>query len=262
MKKWMGIRWLHFISVLGLLLLMTQSAWAKGESDWVVRITPTNNAAQIDPESVITLSFSQQIKLASNKEITEKALVSAIQLTDTKKKKISFTAKWNKTNRSVTVDPVGNLEAGQTYKVTLLEKKLKDTKGQLNPEVNSTFSTKKPVDQIPPKAVILPGDGAKQVKLQEKITLQFAEDVFLKDGTILSSKTAAGLIQVKDAKGTVIPHTVTWNKSKRTITVKPKGASWLPHTSYQINLIGGQLKDAEGNMNPSQSSRFSTGATK
>ncbi|WP_312114379.1 Ig-like domain-containing protein [Brevibacillus reuszeri] len=262
MKKWMGIRWLHFLSVMGLLLLLTQSAWAKVESDWGVRITPTSKADQIDPEAVITLSFSQQIKLASNKDITEKALAAAIQLTDTKKKKVAFTAKWNKTNRSVTVDPVGNLEAGQSYKVTLLEKKLKDAKGQLNPEVSSTFSTKKQVDQIPPKAVILPGDGAKQVKLQEKITLQFAEDVFLKDGTILSSKTAVGLVQVKDGKGSVIPHTVTWNKSKRTITVKPKGASWLPHTSYQISLSGGQLKDAEGNLNPSQTSRFSTGATK
>ncbi|MGG1659161.1 Ig-like domain-containing protein [Brevibacillus sp. NRS-1366] len=258
--KRMGNRWLHFICVLGLLLLMTQSAWAKGESDWGVKVTPTDKTAQIDPEAVITLSFSQQIKLANSKEMTDKTLLSVVQLTDAKKKRVPFTAKWNKTNRTITVDPVGNMEAGQSYKVTLLEKKLKDAKGQLNPEVSSTFATKNPVDNIAPKAVILPGDGAKQVKLQDKVTLQFAEEVFLTDGNILSSKTVATLVRITDAKGSQVSHTVTWNKSKRTVTIKPKGGAWLPHTSYQVSVIAGQLKDAAGNVNPSQSSRFATGA--
>lgn len=258
--KRMGNRWLHVICVFALFLLLTQSAWAKGEDSWGVKVAPTDKSAQVDPEAVITLSFSQQIKLANSKELTDKSLLSVVQLTDAKKKRVPFTAKWNKTKRIITVDPVGNLEAGQSYKVTLLEKKLKDAKGQSNPEVSSTFSTKKPVDNIAPKAVILPGDGAKQAKLQDKVTLQFAEDVVLTDGNILSSKTAAVLVRITDAKGSLVPHTVTWNKSKRTITVKPKGGAWLPHTSYQVNVISGKLKDAAGNMNPSQSSRFATGA--
>lgn len=258
--KRMGNRWLHVICVFVLFLLMAQSAWAKAGDSWGVKVAPTERSAGIDPEAVITFTFSQQIKLASSKDITDKSLLSVVQLTDAKKKRVPFTAKWNKTKRIITVDPVGNLEAGQSYNVTLVEKKLKDAKGQFNPEVTSTFSTKKPVDNIAPKAVILPGDGAKQAKLQDKVTLQFAEDVVLTDGNILSSKTAAALVRVTDAKGLPVAHTVTWNKSKRTITVKPKGGAWLPHTSYQVSVMSGKLKDAAGNVNPAQSSRFATGA--
>jgi hypothetical protein len=250
-------RWIQLLSIVGL-LLMVQPAQADSQDDWRIKVTPAENAKEVAPDTVITLTFSDNIRLKNNKEMTDKSLLSVVQLSDSKKKKVPFIAKWNKTNRTITVDPVGNLQAGQSYKMTLQEKKLKDGRGRLNPQVSVTFFTKTPVDNIAPQAIILPGHGAKQVKLQEKVTLQFAEEVMLVDGAILSSKTAGPLVRITDDKGAAVPHTITWNKSKRTLTVKPKG-KWQPYTSYQIILVSGLLKDGAGNVNLAQASRFTTG---
>ncbi|MCG5251390.1 Ig-like domain-containing protein [Brevibacillus agri] len=251
--------WMQWIAVLGMLLAFSQAAWAKDASNWKISVSPTDKATEVAADAVITLTFSGTVRLANSRDITDKSLLSIVQLVDEKKKKVPFTAKWNKTARSIVIDPVGNLEAGKAYRVTLLAKKLKDARGELNPELSAAFTTKKPVDNIAPQAIILPGHGAKQVKLEEKVTLQFAEEVTLASGGALSSKTAAGLVRLTDEKGQAVPHTVTWNKSKRMLSIKPKG-KWQPHTSYQVSLAGGLLQDQAGNVNKSQWSSFTSGA--
>ncbi|NRR22856.1 Ig-like domain-containing protein [Brevibacillus sp. MS2.2] len=258
MKK-MSVRWLQWVVVLALFLLPSQGAWAKSANEWGVRISPANKSAEIDPDQIITLTFSGPVSLKSGQELSDKSGLSIISLTDAKKKKVRFTAKWNQTDRSMTIDPVGNLEAGASYRVSLLAKKLKDRRGNLNPELTSTFQTKKPVDNIAPQAVILPGHGAKNVKLQDKVTLQFAEEIALVGGGVLSSKTAGPLVRVTDEKGAIVPHTITWNKSKRMLSVKPKG-KWQPHTRYQVSLIAGLVKDIAGNVNQVQWITFQTGS--
>ncbi|WP_064202758.1 Ig-like domain-containing protein [Brevibacillus brevis] len=258
MKK-MSVRWLQWVVVLALFLLPSQGVWAKSANEWGVRISPADKSAEIDPNQIITLTFSGPVSLKNGQELSDKSGLSIISLTDAKKKKVRFTAKWNKTDRSMTIDPEGNLEAGASYRVSLLAKKVKDQRGNLNPELASTFQTKKPVDNIAPQAVILPGHGAKNVKLQDKVTLQFAEEITLVDGGALSSKTAGPLVRVTDEKGTVVPQTITWNKSKRMLSVKPKG-KWQPHTRYQVSLIAGLVKDTAGNLNQAQWITFQTGS--
>lgn len=258
MKK-MDVRWFQWVLVLAMLLLGSQPAWAKSATDWGVRISPADKSTEIDPDQVITMRFAQAVTLKNSKELTDKSFLSLISFTDAKKKKVPFTAKWNKSNATVTIDPIGNLEAGVTYRVSLLPTKVKDRRGTLNPEIVSTFTTKKPVDNISPQAVILPGHGAKNVKLQEKVTLQFAEQISLVKGGILVSKNAGALVRVTDGKGALVPHTVTWNKSKRMLTVKPKG-KWNPHTRYQVSLLPGLVKDEAGNVNQGQSVSLLTGA--
>ncbi|MFS0558716.1 Ig-like domain-containing protein [Brevibacillus sp. 179-C9.3 HS] len=258
MKK-MGVRWLQWVLVLALFLVSSQAAWARSANDWGVKISPADKSAEIDPDQIITLTFSGPVTLKNGQELSDKSGLSMISLTDAKKKKVPFTAKWNKTNGSMTIDPVGNLEAGASYRVSLLAKKVKDQRGILNPELTSTFHTKKPVDNISPQAVILPGHGAKNVKLQDKVTLQFSEEIALVDGGILSSKTAAPLVRVTDEKGASVPHTITWNKSKRMLSVKAKG-KWQPHTRYQVSFIAGLVKDTAGNHNQAQWITFQTGS--
>lgn len=253
------IRWVKLLCMATLVSMSSQPALAKSEGNWEIAVTPADKVNEVAADIVITVTFSDQVVQKNKKELTDSALSSMVKLTDGKKKKVPFTAKWNKIKRTITVDPVGNLEPGNSYTFTLQEKKLTDGRGRINPEVKSTFSTKKTADNIEPRAIIMPGHGAKQVKLQDKVTLQFAEQVVLADGGILSSKTAGPLVRITDDKGVPVAHTVTWNKSKRTITVKPKG-KWQPHTTYQINLLSGLLKDEAGNGNQAQWSSFTTGA--
>lgn len=252
-------RWIRMLGAVTLVSMIAQPVLAKSEENWGITVTPANKGSEVAPDAVITVTFADPVVQKNKKELTDSALSSIVQLTDDKRKRIPFTAKWNKSNRTITIDPVGNLESGRSYTFTLPEKKLADGRGRVNPEVKSTFSTKKAVDLIPPRAVILPGHGAKQVKLQEKVTLQFAELVVLTDGNTLSTKTAGPLVRVTDDKGVPATHTITWNKSNRTLSVKPKG-KWQPYTTYHIHLAAGLLKDEAGNANQAQWSSFTTGA--
>lgn len=242
-----------------MMMLVAQPAMGADGSSWGMKMAPTDRAAEVSVESLITITFAQPVRLTNNKELTNQSWLSIISLTDSKKKRVPYTVNWSKSLRMVTIDPVGNLEAGQSFQVVIPAKKIKNDRGQVNPEASITFSTKKGVDTIAPRATILPGHGAKQVKLQEKVTMQFAEDVFLIDGSILASKTAGALVRLTDDTGASVAHTITWNKSKRMLTVKPRG-KWQPYKSYQIELVPGLLRDAAGNLNPVQRSSFTTGA--
>ncbi|MFD2368924.1 Ig-like domain-containing protein [Brevibacillus sp. GCM10020057] len=254
-----AMRWLYVFGMLLLLAGAAQPALAADKPGWGIVITPADQSVDVAPATQVILTFSGPVRLTNNKEPTKQTWTSLIQLTDGKKRKVPFSAEWDKAKRVLTIDPVGNLEAGQSFTVKLPEKKLKNDRGQVNPEVSVAFSTKKPVDTIAPRAAILPGHGAKQVKLQEKVTLQFAEEVRLASGDVLSSKTAGPLVRVTDDAGANVAHTVTWNKSKRMLTVKPKG-KWQPYRTYQVELLPGLLQDTAGNGNPSQRSSFTTGA--
>jgi len=242
-----------------LLLGLAQPAMAADKSEWGITLTPADKSVELSPDTLIVFTFSQPIRMTNNKELTKQSWTSLIQLTDGKKKKVPFAVNWNQAKRVVTIDPAGNLEAGQSFRVTLPAKKLKNNRGQANPQVSITFSTRKPVDTIAPRATILPGHGAKQVKLQEKVTLQFAEEVRLASGEVLSSKTAGPLVRLTDETGASVAHTITWNKSKRMLTVKPRG-KWQPFRTYQVELLSGLLQDTAGNQNPTQRSSFATGA--
>ncbi|QQE74444.1 Ig-like domain-containing protein [Brevibacillus composti] len=249
--------------VLGMVMLMlaafafVPAADASQGTGWTAVIKPANHAQDVDPDALVTLVFPDKVKAKTGKDLTNSSIPSLVKLVNSKKRNIPYTAKWDSGKKIITIDPVGDLEAGERFTVTLVENKLKDGQGRLNRGVSSTFTTKKAVDKIAPVATILPGHGAKSVKLDEKVTIQFAEPVMLADGTALSSKLARQLVEVTDKYGKPVAHSVTWNKSKRTLTIKPKG-KWQPHSSYQIDVRPHLLKDEAGNRNPGQRTQFTT----
>jgi Bacterial Ig-like domain len=258
LRKWMQIVCMAAM-VLGLGLSSVQPVHAKSAGGWKVSISPAHGAKEVATDAWIIMKFSEQILLKNKKALTDKAISSLVQLKNEKNRHVKFTAKWNKYDRTITIDPVGNLEEGQQYTVTLLEKKLINDRAQQNPQVSQTFTTEKSIDRIAPQVIILPGHGAKKVKLQEKLTFQFVEDVVLIHGEALNSKNVSSLVQIRDNKGKEVAYTITWNKSKRMLTVKPKGGKWQPHSTYQVTLVAGKIKDLAENRNLGQTSSFSTG---
>jgi hypothetical protein len=225
---------------------------------FAVTFFPADQAVGVPQDTLITLTFNKPMWLNKKKEITAKSVETFVKLTDDRNRRVSFSAKWDSQSRTVTLDPSGNLQGGSSFTVSLAGNKLTDGQGNKNPQLASTFTTRTPIDAIPPNAAILPAHGAKGVALDGKITVQFAEEVVLTDGSSLSSKTAGELIQVLDQKGSPVARTVTWNKSKRTLTVKPKG-KWEKFTTYHVFVPAGGVKDTAGNPNPAQLSSFTTG---
>jgi len=255
-------RWAAWTMALCLLMGSGSGVSAKEQNSGAppkVTFFPADQATGVEENSLLTVQFSKRMRLRSKKEITAKSVETFVRLADEANRNVPFTAVWDSSRNLVTLDPQGNLKGNTRYTITLLVKKLIDDQGNLNTQMTSSFTTRMPVDVIAPQAVILPAHGAKQVRLQTKVTLQFAEEVTFPDGSPLNSKAAGSLVQITDEKGMVMSTYCTWNKSKRTLTVKPRG-KWQPNTTYRAVLPPGRVKDTAGNVNLAQSVQFLTGS--
>lgn len=228
------------------------------EPPFTVRFSPTHQAKDVPVDSLLSLELNKQVFLGNKKKITNTSIQSVVKLTNEKNKRVSFTGKWDEQNRIITIDPAGNLESGATYTISLLENKLIDRQGAKNQPISSQFTTRAHIDAIPPTVTVTPAHGADGVKLDTKITLQFAENVQFLDGAQLSSQTVKNLVQLRDLQGVAVAYTATWNKSNRTITLKAKG-KWQKYTTYTVHLPANQLKDLAGNANQAVSVTFATG---
>ncbi|MFY0544013.1 Ig-like domain-containing protein [Brevibacillus sp. H7] len=222
-----------------------------------VTFSPADQLVDVPQGSLITLTFNKPMRLHNQKEITAKSVENFIKLTNEKNRRTAYSAAWDALRNTITLDPHGNLEGGTRYTVTLLEKKLVDQQRNKNQQFSSSFTTQKPVDLIAPQATITPAHGARQVSLDTKITLQFAEEVVLPDGSPLSSKMVENLVQITDEKGASVATYSTWNKNKRTLTVKPRG-KWQAYTTYRVFFSANQVKDMSGNYNQPQMASFTT----
>ncbi len=220
----------------------------KAEAPYQVAFTPAKGAANIATDSAIKLVLNKQVKLAGGKPITKDAVERICKLTDNQQKKVTFAGNWDESTRTITIRPDGNLQNAMTYTVTLLENKVIDKQGNKNPAISSTFTTVAFKDDIPPTVTVTPAHGAQKVALTSNVTLQFAEDVVAKDGSVLSSNTVADLVKWYDSKGNPVSCTATWNKSKRTITLRVKG-KLLKNTTYFVDLPANAVKDLAGNGN-------------
>lgn len=222
-----------------------------------ITVDPKHKDKDVPLETNITLTFNKEMFLTSKKKITESSIPTFIKLTDSKKKKVPFSGKWDEKNWTITLDPTGNLEPGSEHTITLLKDKLQDSQGAQNPEKTYTFTTVSPADTIAPSITSTPAHGAKDVSLTDSVVLQFAEDVVLANGDSLSNKTVAELVSFEDRQGKKVSYYATWNKSKRTITLRIKG-KLSSYTAYAVKLSAGSVKDLAGNKNKSFSVSFST----
>jgi hypothetical protein len=223
-----------------------------------VYIQPEDQTANVPVDSQIRIMFNKRVKRANKAEITNDAIGKIVKINDSKGKRIDFSGSWDTDRKTITLDPAGNLNSGTAYTVTLLENKIMDSQGVKNPQVTSRFTTKQAEDTIPPSVTTYPAHGSVNVPLVPKITLQFAEDVQFLDGTPLSSKTVNGIVLFHNDKGEYVDYSATWNKSKRTMTIKAKG-SLQNYTTYTLILPANVVKDRSGNSNKQLTVTFTTG---
>lgn len=223
-----------------------------------VSVFPKPNDNHVPIETNITITFNKDMVVANKKKkITDESIPTFMKLTDSKKKKIIFNGKWDEKSRTVILDPTGNLEPGNEHTVTLIKEKIQDNQGARNSEISFSFTTSVPTDSIAPSITSSPAHGSKDVPLTGLVILQFAEDVVLSTGESLSNKTVADLVTFEDRQGNKVNHYVTWNKSKRTITLRVKG-KLSSFTGYVVKVPAGSVKDTAGNANKSFSVSFTT----
>jgi hypothetical protein len=108
--------------------------------------------------------------------------------------------------------------------------------------VDVLLTTTPPVDTTPPTVSgISPAAGSTNVTTTAAATVTFSE-------TLDASTVNANTVFLRNAAGTVIPTTLTYNAASRTVTLTPSGAL-ANSTSYTIVVKGGAagIKDAAGN---------------
>jgi hypothetical protein len=108
--------------------------------------------------------------------------------------------------------------------------------------VDVLLTTTPPVDTTPPTVSgISPAAGSTNVTTTAAATVTFSE-------TLDASTVNANTVFLRNAAGTVIPSTLTYNAASRTVTLTPSGAL-ANSTSYTIVVKGGAagIKDAAGN---------------
>jgi len=224
-----------------------------------VTVKPRHQSHDVPVDSLLTLSFNKPVWRANKTEIRDKDLASMVKLSDSKGKRVPFAGQWDQANRRMVLDPLGNLAGGETYTITLPAGKVIDRQGTKNEEVTSTFTTRKPVDRIPPTITSTPAHGATNVSVKANLVLHFAEEVVLQDGTPLSSAVVKGMVQLYDPLGKSVDYSASYNKSKRTLTVNARG-DMQRNTTYTLVFPARQVKDWSGNENRAFHVVFSTGS--
>lgn len=224
----------------------------------MAKILPAHGAQNVPVDTSIRIIFNKPVTRANHQQLSNGAVDKIVKLVDEKGKRVPFHGKWEEKQRTAIVDPEGNLADGVTYTVTLLENKVMDRQGIKNSAVLHQFTTRKQQDTIAPAASFQPGHGATKVPTDVKLTLVFAEEITHLDGTPLASKTVGQMVQLYNEQGKEIACRVTWNKSKRTLSITPKG-KLQPNTTYTLNLPAGSVKDLSGNANKAGKSVFTTG---
>lgn len=224
-----------------------------------VQFTPAHQSVEVSPKGPFVITLNKYMRLADKEEITNATVGNLVKLTDQQGNSVPISAVWNLETRQITVDPIGNLKGGDTFTLVLMEKKLLDEKGEKNSRFFSTFTTMRPVDVIPPTANLTPGHGAKEVKLSDPITVEFAEPVRRRNGTEITREAIGEMLQVYDDENRPIPVHGVWSKEKRRLTVTVKGGKWNPYTMYTVVISADAVVDGEGNRNLRMESVFSTG---
>ncbi|HET7397585.1 MAG TPA: Ig-like domain-containing protein [Intrasporangium sp.] len=207
--------------------------------------TPASGATGVSTASTATATFSESVTGVSGTTFTLRNAAGTA---------IGGTVTYDATTRVATLTPSAALANSTTYTATLTggSTAIRDLAG--NPLATSSwsFTTAAAADTTPPTITTrTPASGATAVSLTGNITATFSENVTGVSGTTFTLRNAAG---------TLIGATVTYNSTTRVATLDPT-ASLVADTRYTATLTGGTtaIRDGAGNPLATSSWTFTTG---
>ncbi len=208
-----------------------------------VKSSPEDNAVDVPLDSYVMVDFS--LPLAGSKVDD-----STITINDGAKN-IDGKTVYIEKERQILFVPGKNLEHGKVYRVTVNSMNIESLEGFKLAENHSwTFSTKKPLDEVPPEVIATsPIDGAYEVSEQARISASFSEDVepttFNKYTVILSDGSQD------------VPGKITYDKRTQKVAFIP--LEKLRQGQKYNMLISNGVKDLAGNpMNAPKEWTFTT----
>ena len=201
--------------------------------------TPASAATGVSQTGNLTATFSEAVNGVSGTTFTLKNAAGTA---------VAGTVTYNATTRVASLDPTATLVADTKYTATLTggSTAIRDSANLGLATTSWTFTT-----GPAPTATRTPATNATGVSQTGNITATFSEAVSGVSGTTFTLKNAAG---------TAVAGTVTYNATTRVATLDPT-ATLVADTKYTATLTGSAtaIRDAGGNPFASTSWTFTTG---
>jgi methionine-rich copper-binding protein CopC len=223
-------------------------AWTIGQPDTVAPTVsghvPATNATNVATTTTLTATFSEAVTGVNDGTVSLKTAAGAA---------VPITVSYDAGTRVVSLNPTATLANSTTYTATLTggATAIRDAAGNALPNTSWSFTTAPAPDTAAPTVSgRTPASGATNVAATGNVTATFSEAVTGVDGASFTLKNAAG---------TAVPATVSYNATTRVATLDP-AASLLAGTSYTAALTGGatNIHDTAGNPLANTSWSFTT----
>ncbi|MCL2031356.1 MAG: S-layer homology domain-containing protein [Oscillospiraceae bacterium] len=226
---------------------------APEEGGGYVRFSPANGATGVSRSTNITLTFHTEMELRGGGDIRPSDIDKAISLhrDSANGAKVDFDGSINNRGTVITLDPDGDLRAGERYYVVLERNAFEDAHGEANPAQTIYFNTGGGSGDS--RVTFDPKNGDTGVSTTVHPRIQFTTAIELVSGQTMTDSRLQGGITFKrnNSSGTNVPFTASINSNNR-VTIVPDSA--LTNGQYYLEVQGNYFQTASGKDRIAQSS--------
>ncbi|MBO4991093.1 MAG: S-layer homology domain-containing protein [Firmicutes bacterium] len=209
-----------------------------------ITANPKNGASDVATSTKITLTFSEAIKAYDGSTIGSSDVDDLLELrkNSASGSEIDFDGTINSAKTQITIIPDQDLDADTKYYITMAQKRIKTADGETNETFTSYFTTAAEDDEDG-DIVFYPKDGAKDVDVDETLTITFPEKVINYDGSTVSSSDLDDIVILRqtNSKGDSVDFDATINSAKTKITITPED-DLEGDTKYYLAIASKSLK--------------------
>lgn len=208
---------------------------------------PKNGATNVAVDEKIKLTFSQPIKAYDGSAISSSDVDELLELRKGSSSgiEVSFDASINSAKTIITITPQSKLSEDTRYYITMAKNRVKNADGKANEAFSSYFITKasEDSDQKEGDITFYPKSGAKNVELDETLSITFPAKIMNYDGSSISKSDLQDIIILRktSSRGDDVDFTASINSGKTKITITPDD-DLTADTKYYLAIESKSLK--------------------
>ena len=221
-----------------------------------IQVTPKNGTSEVPVKTAITVTYSEQVKLANGSAITSKNAPTLFDFTKAENgEQIVATVSWSSEKKRITITPKQPLLNGTIYQIRFPANRVTDRSNNPNEQLVAQFRT----EEIGPplQATITPGHLEQNVAVDASIKLTFNKPVTRANHQKLSDEAVDKIVKLTDEKGKKVPFRGTWDEKLHTATIDPEG-NLADGVTYSFTLLENKVIDRQGVKNKGMTQQFTT----
>jgi len=207
---------------------------------------PKNGASNVATDTKIKLTFSGAIKAYNGSTISSSDVDDLLELrkNSASGSEVRFDASINSAKTVITITPDNDLAEDTKYYITMAKNRIKNADGTGNDTFTSSFTTGSDDDDDDDGDITFyPKSGAKNVDVDETLTITFSAKVMNYDGSTISKSDLQDIVILREtnSRGDDVDFSATINSGKTKITVTPDD-DLEEDTKYYLAIDNKSLK--------------------